>query len=359
MSKNITDAFKFLIGTIGVLIIIYWGVVIFSSEPEQKKYEEKYEIEINDDLKIDSKIENDLKIDSKIENFDYSLINSVERKKPIAVVIDNFSGAHPLSGLENAAIIFEAPVEADITRLLAIFNQDYLPEKVGPVRSARSYFAEWAEEYNSIFVHAGGSSDFLEKAKQDYYQFYNLDEISYNGSYFWRDNKKDRPHNLYIGRNSILQIFTDKNLKNEIKPDFPFWLFDEEKIFSESPSGLIIKINYREPIMWQYDKEKGLYLRFQNGKAFFTEKGEQIGVKNLVVLKTEISVLDDIGHRFIKTQGEGTALIFQKGVLIQGVWKKTEKEQRTIFYFKNGEEIKFLPGSVWVEIVSENHEVIY
>jgi len=352
MIKRKTAVFKFLIGVVGILIIIYWGVIIFSPEPENEKNKQKLEVEgiVSDDLEIE---------DDLVVSFDYSLVNSVTKKRTIAVVIDNFSEAHPLSGLENAAIIFEAPVEANITRLLVIFNQDYLPEKIGPVRSARPYFAEWAEEYNPIFIHAGGSSDFLERAKQDYYQFYNLDEISYNGSYFWRDNKKDRPHNLYIDRNSVLQVFADKNLRNEIKSDFSFWLFDEEKFFLESSPSLIIKINYREPIMWQYDKEKDIYFRFQNEKPFLTETKQQIGVKNLVVLKTEISILDDIGHRFIENQGQGTALIFQRGVLIQGVWEKTGKGQRTRFYSKNGEEIKFLPGSVWVEVISENHEIIY
>ncbi|OQX70960.1 hypothetical protein B6D52_03035, partial [Candidatus Parcubacteria bacterium 4484_255] len=69
------------------------------------------------------------------------------KKLPIAIIIDNLSSSWPLFGLNKALVVYEAPVEADITRLLAIFSQDSLPQKIGPVRSARPYFADWAAEY--------------------------------------------------------------------------------------------------------------------------------------------------------------------------------------------------------------------
>jgi len=90
-------------------------------------------------------------------------------------------------------------------------------------------------------------------------------------------------------------------------------------------NNLIVKIDYREPVIWQFDKEKKAYLRYQNGKEFVDEEGRQVQTPNLIIQKTDIKILDAIGRREIITLGQGQALIFQKGGLIQGTWQKLKK----------------------------------
>lgn len=290
---------------------------------------------------------------------DVSLKQGEEAQLPIALVLDNFSESWPTAGVNFASIVYEMPVEADITRFLMIFNQEALPDKIGPIRSARPYFAELAEEYSGLFVHAGGSPDFLQKVKDREYQIYNLDEISGDGKYFWRDNQKDKPHNIYISKELITQVIENKNLTNELKSDFIPWPYNQMDLIDVQVNNLIVKIDYREPVIWQFDKEKQAYLRYQNGKEFVDEKGRQVQTPNLIIQKTKIKVLDTIGRREITTLGQGEALIFQKGVLIQGTWQKLEKNKRTIYYNSQGKEIEFLPGSIWIEIVSNNHQILY
>ncbi len=288
-------------------------------------------------------------------------------KLPIAVVLDNLKESLPISGVDRASVVYEAPVEADITRFLAVFDQDFLPDEIGPVRSARPYLVDWAGEYGAIFVHAGGSSEALQKISQHFYSIiYDLDEISGDGGYFWRDEQRQGPHNLYISRQSIVSLINKKNLVNAISPDFEDWGFESLPTLSlssgekkEEESGVIVKIDYRQPVVWQFDKDNQVYLRFQDGQPFFDQSGRQIGVENLVIQKTEINILDEVGRRFIKTIGQGEALIFQNGFLKQGRWEKLEQNSRTKFYDLESEEIKFLPGTIWIEIVSKNHRVLY
>ncbi len=334
---------------LGVILIIIWGIIFFSQGRERET--EKVSSNEPTKEKTSELIEKEI--------IDYSLENNGSDKLPIAVVVDNFSESWPLSGISQAAVVYEAPVEADITRLLMIFNQDYLPDKIGPVRSARPYLAEWAEEYGALFVHAGGSQEFLDKMGISGYQVYNLDEISGDGVYFWRDQLRDKPHNLYTSHDLLAEAIKNKRIDNQLRSSFIPRQFIESLPLSETATGLIVKIDYREPVVWQFNKESGAYLRFQNSQEFLDENGEQIKITNLIIQKTRINVLDEIGHRFIQTTGQGDAVIFQNGCRIQGIWRKAGAGQQTIFYNLQNQEIKFLPGNIWVEIVSESHQFVY
>lgn len=284
-------------------------------------------------------------------------------KLPIAIILDNFEKSYPVSGINSANIVYEVPAEADITRFLTIFNIDSLPDKIGPVRSARPYLAGLAEEYGALFIHAGGSPEALNKISKGDYFIHDLNEISKDGIYFWRDWKRQMPHNLYISKQSIINVIKDKNLPDNISVDFVGWKVKSPTTFETKVVGNkiaeIVKIDYRQNVIWQWDKEKNIYLRYQNGKPFIDEYGEQIRTNNLIIQKTEIIILDEIGRRFIKLNGDGEALIFQQGTLINGRWQRQEADFRTTFYNDQGYEIEFLPGSIWIQIVSGDHRLLY
>ncbi len=281
------------------------------------------------------------------------------QKLPVAIIIDNFSSAWPLDGLSDALVVYEAPVEADITRLLAIFNQDFWPKKIGPVRSARPYFADWATEYYGLFIHAGGSPQVLNNIANGLYDFYDLNEVSGDGIYFWRDSQRLGPHNLYILPESIEQAIEKKNWSPNVNDNFLEWEIKENFVFLENEiSSSIIKIGYQEPVIWQFDQSMNSYFRYQNNKSFVDEKG-QIRSPNVIIQKTGIEILDEVGRREIKTIGQGEALVFQAGQVIKGTWTKNQTTKRTFFYDQQGEKIKFLPGPIWIEIVGNNHKIFY
>ncbi len=89
-----------------------------------------------------------------------------EKSQLYGVMIDNFSTARPQFGLSAASLVYEAPAEGGVTRYLAFFSPDSAPSEIGPVRSARAYFLNWAKELGATFVHVGGSPDALEAAKR-------------------------------------------------------------------------------------------------------------------------------------------------------------------------------------------------
>ena len=85
------------------------------------------------------------------------LSDGESEKYPVAVMIDNKYEARPWSGLSYAGLVFEAPVEGGITRFLAVYSSSREIKKIGPVRSIRPYYLDWASGYGALMAHIGGS----------------------------------------------------------------------------------------------------------------------------------------------------------------------------------------------------------
>ena len=84
-----------------------------------------------------------------------------EKRRPLAVMIENHEEARPQSGLSYADIIYEAVVEGGVTRFMGIFYCGSAAFNIGlaPVRSARTYYLPWVLEYDAFYNHVGGAGN--------------------------------------------------------------------------------------------------------------------------------------------------------------------------------------------------------
>ena len=123
--------------------------------------------------------------------------------RPIAVMIDNHKSAMPQAGLNDAYMVYEIIVEGGETRLMALFKGVDL-KKVGPVRSSRHYFLDYALENDAIYVHYGWSP----QAQSDITKLSvnNINGISESSTSFWRVKDKYAPHNAVTSTEKILEI---------------------------------------------------------------------------------------------------------------------------------------------------------
>lgn len=108
-------------------------------------------------------------------------------------MIDNNVGYASQVGLQDAFVTYEAIVEGGLTRIMAIFK-DSNTELIGPVRSSRHYFLDYALEYDAIYAHYGWST-FAEN------DIKSLGVNNINGLYrdaaYWRDTRIAAPHNVF------------------------------------------------------------------------------------------------------------------------------------------------------------------
>ena len=270
---------------------------------------------------------------------------------PLAIMLDNHPEAFPISGINNAKIVYEAPVEGGMTRFMAIFSQNQTVEKVGPVRSARPDYLDWAQEYGTpLYMHCGGSPDALTRLKIER-GVVGLNEF-YNGRDFWRDNTRIAPHNLYTS-SSLWQTAWEKYGKESSWQTFTFG--------QNNTTSLVVEIevayasNFK--INWKYNYLKKNYERYFRGAKFLDDKGETVDAQTLIIVKNKVKVLDEIGRLSIYNIGFGEAYIFSEGKMATGTWRKSKAEFRTRFYDKNGTELSVPPGKIWFMSVPEEIEV--
>ena len=291
---------------------------------------------------------------------------------PMAIVIENLTTVRPQSGMSRADVVYEFLAEGGITRFLVIFaSNDVLePDLIGPVRSLREYFVPVGLELLAPVYHVGGAPNALARARdwgmRDVNQFF-------DSKYFWRDssvNGQGAPHNMWTRMPEVKYAVRDHSWPQDDGKNLRAWEFTDEA--EENERGTITQIhipfsNGRYNVSWVYDKTKNRFDRYQGDGTdephLDRNNDEQLTARNIVVQYCESYPLpgDDKSRIVIHNEeGEGDALAFFNGEVIEATWKKENHDARTIFY-KRGtdEEIEFIPGQFWVEVVPNDKEVYW
>ncbi|MFA5076697.1 MAG: DUF3048 domain-containing protein [Patescibacteria group bacterium] len=282
-----------------------------------------------------------------------------ENLTPIAVMIDNHVDSWPLAALTKAQLVYEAPAEGGLSRILAIYSPaDDLP-KIGPVRSARPYFVDWAKELGAIYIHCGGSPEALSDIQKEYADF-DVNEF-YQGEYFWRDDNRARPHNVFTSSKLMASYQTKKELTKSA--DFIPWQFADDAPLSSNPSQQpFVSFNYstypQYQIKWLYNSDDNNYQRLMGGTEFKDSDNQLVTAKNIIIQFVKSEILDAVGRRRLTLIGQGEILIIQNGVNRAGTWQKPDDKTRTKFYYQDGSEVKFVRGTTWVQVLPVGWEIL-
>ena len=271
----------------------------------------------------------------------------VANRHPLAVMVENHLEARPQAGLEEASLIYEALTEGGITRFMALYVWGE-PEKIGPVRSARTYYLDWATEFNAFYAHVGGNLDALEKIKEN--KILDLDQFRYGERAYWRSGEKNKSleHTMFTSAKKLWDLARQN--KWEMTGNYPALDFKDDIDKSQRPTNASLTINFSTPayqVKWNYDPEDNSYKRVQlNAPA--------LKAKNIVVMWLKRrAVTTRIGESSyaMDTIGTGKAKVFRDGTVVEGTWKKENRTARTFFYDTQGNKIQFNRGQTWIEIV--------
>lgn len=315
------------------------------------------------------------------------------KHRPLAVMIENHPESRPQSGLNSADIVFEALAEGGVTRFMGMFYCDAQAYDItlAPIRSARTYFIDWASGFNwPLYVHVGGANlpgpaDALGQIGQYGWALENdLNQFSIGYPTFVRNfNRLDgkeiaTEHTMETSTKRLWDVGEARGWTN-ISPERKSgritiggddWLegYTPWKFADSEERGDVASIAYSfwsgygdYSVEWNYDAQQNSYLRKMAGVPHVDlNTDKQISAENVVILfTTEKGPIDELKHMLYTTTGKGKALVFNNGEVVSANWAKKERESQLTFTDTKGAEIEFSRGKVWISVLDNDVEVVY
>lgn len=295
-------------------------------------------------------------------------------KRPIAVMINNIQAALPQSGISHADVIYECMVEGALTRLMAIFQSVDGLDKIGPVRSARTYYVYLAGEWNAFYFHFGQCE--YAKPYLSAYITQNVNGVlGGDGNAYYRTTDRQAPHNAYTSGEKIESILEQKaedgyirnldefyetlkdtyttEIEPEYKEHFQFAKDEEEVTLDGGVSAQNITVGFTSNNSnFVYDSASKQYLHNQYGGAHIDqENGQQLAFDNVLILYSERS--DYYGTQYLQFDlwSDGDGYYFTRGKAIPIRWIKNTEWGPMEFVDESGNEITLNQGKTWISIV--------
>ncbi len=275
-------------------------------------------------------------------------------RHPIAVMVDDQFQARPQSGFTEASVVWQAPAEGGIPRYMMIFAEG-APKSVGPVRSARVYFVQWASEWNSMYVHVGGSPQAMAllQAKGRGQMVFNADEFRWGGTYLWRTRDRFAPHNVYTDSAHLRSLA--KRVGATAAPKKAAWSFADDADLASRPAGATIDISYPyNKIGYRYDRASNTWTRLVGGKPQVDRANKKaVAPKNVVIMQVRFGLLGahQKGRLEASNIGSGSAWVATNGTITKGTWKKASATAPTRFYDSAGKPIVFTRGQTFIQVI--------
>lgn len=271
---------------------------------------------------------------------------------PVMVVkIDDTSSARPQIGIEEADLVYIEQVEGGLTRLAAVFSSS-IPQKIGPVRSARISDIDILAQYGKvIFAFSGAQRALLTLISNSNLWDYGAQRSS--PVIYTRDDQRPAPYDMVL-RGDLLLAKVNSDAR-EVAVSKPVgWSFGDA-----SEGGVAID---SVAVQWPASKYEATWSKTENrwllsnfGKPNFAASGQQLGASTFVIQNVEMSdsmfrAADGSYTPLSETVGSGTGYVLRDGRSFKANWSRPTVQTGTTWTLADGSEIKFAAGSIWVAL---------
>jgi hypothetical protein len=281
-----------------------------------------------------------------------SKVTEEQAKRPVTgIMIENSIDARPQSGLADAGIVFEAIAEGGITRFLALY-QESRPGSIGPIRSARPYYVEWARGYDASYLHVGGSPEGLALIRS--LGVKDLDQSTYGDRIASRVSSRYAPHNMYSDFDRIDSLNTELGYTSS---EFTPFTRKEPAVADPAIPLTATKINFdisgaNYNTSYTYNVETNSYPRVMASRPHSDQNtGNQISPNVVVAMITDYGINANRIHSVYRTTGTGEILVFQDGNVTKGTWRKASQTASLEFLNSAGEPMELNAGQTWITAI--------
>jgi Protein of unknown function (DUF3048) N-terminal domain/Protein of unknown function (DUF3048) C-terminal domain len=274
---------------------------------------------------------------------------TVPARPALVVKVDNYPQARPWSGVDQADIVFEEPVEGGITRLAAVF-QCQGPALIGPIRSARAVDQQILDQLSKpILVHVGDIDPVAAILRNS--NLYDFD-LRTHGAIVQNVPGRYAPYSTYVSAAAGWGL-----VPGDATPPAPPFTYSATTPAGPPVTSVHIPFAPTNNTLWTWDAPSGHWLLSYSGTPAHVASGAQIATTNVVVQTVHVTygpwLENSEGGLEVQSQmtGSGPVTVFRNGVAITGTWKRSSLSDPTTLTASNGTTIALAPGQTWVEIV--------
>ena len=275
----------------------------------------------------------------------------------LAVKIDDTNAAHPQIGVEDAEIVYIEQVEAGLTRLAAIYST-VIPQKIGPVRSARISDIDILNQFGRVaFAYSGAQRKLLPVIAGA-----NLEDLGaqrQSPTIYTTDPARRSPFAMVLRADLLMQKIKDNNLPVDVAKSVGF-------VFGDLPEGgkpvQQVVMNWPSATYSaQWSEKESRWHLSHNGKLNLAESGIVLGPTTLVIQMVKISP-SEYGDKFggitplSETVGTGKAYVLRNGEVFSATWNRPFPDSGTTFSLADGSTMNFAAGQIWVALTDREPE---
>jgi hypothetical protein len=276
-------------------------------------------------------------------------VDAVPRRPALAIKVENAPEARPQSGLNDADVVVEEPVEGGYTRFIAIFECGG-SDRVGPVRSGRTTDPNFLRQLGAVaFGYAGG----VPSVQRDVSRA-GLVDVNYivAANAYTRDGARPAPHNLYTTTAALWKAA--KHASGA--PDALFSYADTWEGRSRRVGTAHIPYSSVSDVYWTWSPRADAWLRAHGSVPHTLEDGSRVSATNVVIEVVDVNdstIIDAAGNPSpeVNQVGTGRAFVLRGGRLIAARWERRSLDDTTTDRTRDGDEVTLAPGRTWVELV--------
>lgn len=283
-------------------------------------------------------------------------------KRPIAVMISNIQDALPQSGIANAGILYEAVVESEITRLMAVFeNTDAVGDYLGSVRSCRHYYLDFARDEGAAYAHFGLSFVAENRMKDEGLLTMHM-MTAEPGSCYIRTSDRVAPHNVFTDSKMLEKGMDMFGLQKELREDYVSRLnFNiTDQAYAQGQDAKRVTIPFTSECELVYDEDSKTYLKYEYGEPHMDDYNKvQLSFKNIIVQQAVYGMYEnDPLLKVIELTGKGRGYYISDGKAVKITWTKANLEtDKTRYYLEDGSELFINPGKTYIAVAPVEYEI--
>ena len=285
--------------------------------------------------------------------------------------------AQPQYGLDRVDVFYEIMEEGNMSRQMGIMQDWQDLDRIGNIRSIRSYFVFEALEWDPIILHFGGPVDYTGEilTREDVDNINGVGGVmgsDYGAYYRVPHDGVAIEHTAYTDSDNVNEAIDRAGFEREHREEYY-----KEKHFTFAKDGEIntleqypdavdayeIDMEGSYPVTRSalyYDEDDHLYYKTLYGNdQCDAVTGEQMAFTNIFIQRCAWThVVDGSAYLWFRIEepeeGIDDGFYITNGKMIHVTWNKEDDYEPTIFYDDNGNEVTVNQGRTMIFIIRDD-----